>query len=101
MLNNKQNIDSQTLLALSSLIGKFCSAENIDFMKCKQIHSNPRKCLKKGKDVVTCVMSVLQKAEKNANAELLDFRLCLQATSNDFVKCRELRKRFEEVYNDN
>jgi hypothetical protein len=39
------SIDSATLLALSGLIGQMCGTENIDFMRCKQINSDPRTCV--------------------------------------------------------
>ena len=59
-------IDSQTLLALSGLIGKLCMEQNIDFMKCKQMNQDPRACLDKGGKVVSCVLMVMQTAEKKA-----------------------------------
>ena len=93
-------IDSQTLLALSGLIGKICMEQNIDFMKCKQMNQDPRACLDKGGKVVSCVLMVMQTAEKKAASELKDLTRCLKVTSNDFIKCRHLKRAMEEAFNE-
>ena len=72
--------------------------ENIDFMKCKQAQADPAACLDRGQAVIKCVLNVAVKANKVANAELRDFRTCLKVTSNDFVKCRRLKREFENAY---
>jgi hypothetical protein len=55
-------------------------------------------CLDKGQAVVSCVLNVLSTAQRKCPAELNDLRQCLQATSNDFVKCRQLQRTMDQAF---
>ena len=90
--------NSSELFALSSLIGKECHTENIDFMRCKKGDANPAACLEKGEAVCKCVLGVMKKASKTARAEVEELKECLESTNNDFVACGEIRTAMTDAF---
>lgn len=49
---------SAVLMSASRHIGKKCGAENRAFLECKKADENPAACLKHGKEVTSCVISL-------------------------------------------
>lgn len=49
---------SAVLMSASRHISKKCGAENRAFLECKKADENPAACLKQGKEVTTCVISL-------------------------------------------
>jgi NADH dehydrogenase (ubiquinone) 1 alpha subcomplex subunit 8 len=92
------DLSSSILLGSSELIGQQCRSQNIDFMKCKQNNSNPKSCLDKGNNVLTCVTETLVKINKKAKEEFRDYTSCLRDNNGDFSECREQQSAFRKAW---
>jgi hypothetical protein len=52
------NTDQHSLYAASKVIGVDCGLQNANFLKCKQISTNPKRCQEEGIQVTGCVLKV-------------------------------------------
>lgn len=53
------------LMAGAPHMGKYCEAQNNEFMLCRSENKDPRKCLDDGKVVTACAMDFLRKVRNN------------------------------------
>lgn len=83
-------------MAISKHIAIQCGKENQDFVGCKRRDANPENCLKEGEKVTRCVIDLLKDVSGKHSGELKSFYECLDYYSNNFEKCRQEQKAFEE-----
>lgn len=80
---------SAPLKSASYFIGARCGPYNDDFMQCKKdSNGDPTSCLKEGRRVTRCAVSVLEDINKHC---LEEFRLhwqCLENANHQFYQCR-------------
>lgn len=66
-------------------------------MACKHRDANPETCLQEGDAVTGCVIHLLKDLNERCPGELKAYYECMDYYSNNFLKCREQQKTFEEV----
>lgn len=79
---------SAPLASASYFIGARCKPYNDDFMLCKKDANGPADCLKEGRRVTRCAVSVFEDLNKHC---LDQFRLhwqCLEQNNHQFYACR-------------
>lgn len=55
-----------------------------EFMLCREELSDPRKCIKEGKEVTNCGIEFFKKVKKSCLAEFTQYQRCLIAGSSNF-----------------
>lgn len=80
---------SAPLMSASYFIGARCGPYNDDFMQCKKDSSgNPADCLKEGRRVTRCAVSVLDDINKQCLNEFRAHWQCLENGNHQFYQCR-------------
>ncbi|KAK9352233.1 NADH-ubiquinone oxidoreductase-like protein 20.8 kDa subunit [Lipomyces doorenjongii] len=80
---------SAPLLSASYFIGARCAPYNEDFMLCRsQSRTGETDCLKEGRRVTRCAISVLEDINKNCQAEFRKHWGCLDNENHDLSRCR-------------
>lgn len=80
---------SAPLKSASYFIGARCLPYNDDFMLCKKESQNgPVDCLKEGRRVTRCAISVLEDINKSCLEEFRRHWQCLEQNNQQFYACR-------------
>ncbi|KAK9461374.1 uncharacterized protein V1516DRAFT_638232 [Lipomyces oligophaga] len=80
---------SSPLISASYYIGDRCRAYNDDFMLCRsQSRVGPVDCLKEGRRVTRCAISVLEDINKHCAGEFESHWSCLDFHQNKMERCR-------------
>mmetsp|Transcript_13006 Transcript_13006/g.39385 ORF Transcript_13006/g.39385 Transcript_13006/m.39385 type:complete len:110 (-) Transcript_13006:534-863(-) len=88
---------SSILMSASKLIAIECGAPSRAYMACKKRDANPETCLAEGDAVTGCVINLLKDLNETCPKELKAYYECMDYYSNNFLKCRDVQKAFEEV----
>ncbi|KAM7485155.1 hypothetical protein LguiA_001164 [Lonicera macranthoides] len=88
---------SAVLMATSKHIATKCRNENIAFLKCKKNDPNPEKCLEKGQQVTSCVLTLLKDLHQRCTKEMDAYAGCMYYNTNEFELCRNEQKEFEKT----
>lgn len=81
--------NSRELNGAAKIIGFACALENRAFVVCKKNASDPKDCLKEGKDVTNCVESVVGTLHAKCGQEYEAYANCLVDNPMKFELCRE------------
>jgi NADH dehydrogenase (ubiquinone) 1 alpha subcomplex subunit 8 len=93
-------VTSAPLLSMAFAFGEACKDYNEDFMLCKNADQDPRKCLKEGRKVTRCALSLIEKLKTNCNAEWEEHWKCLDKNNQMLQKCRKPERTFNDcVFN--
>ncbi|XP_059632638.1 NADH dehydrogenase [ubiquinone] 1 alpha subcomplex subunit 8-B-like [Cornus florida] len=88
---------SAVLMAVSKHIATKCRNENLAFLKCKKDDPNPEKCLDKGRQVTSCVLSLLKDLHQRCTKEMDAYAGCMYYYTNEFDLCRKEQAEFEKA----
>ncbi|KAJ8142762.1 hypothetical protein OY671_004107 [Metschnikowia pulcherrima] len=93
---------SAPLLSASYFIGAKCKPYNDDFMLCKDEHNGGSvECLKEGRRVTRCAVSVLNDLNKYCFDEFKLHYECLEQENHQLGSCRATEKIFNKCVFDN
>lgn len=93
---------SAPLLSASYFIGSICKPYNDDFMLCKDEHNGGTiECLKEGRRVTRCAISVLKDINKYCFDEFKLHYECLEQENQRLGSCRATEKIFNKCVFDN
>lgn len=79
---------SAPLKSASYFIGARCQPYNDDFMLCRKDANGPADCLKEGRRVTRCAVSVLDDINKSCLEEFRRHWQCLDQGNHRFYQCR-------------
>ncbi|CAA7388667.1 unnamed protein product [Spirodela intermedia] len=88
---------SAVLMASWKHIGAACRTENAAFINCKKKDPNPEKCLDRGREVTSCVLSLLKNLHQSCTKEMDAYAGCMYYNTNEFEMCRKEQEEFEKA----
>ena len=90
-------LGTPALRAGSFHMGKYCEAQNNEFMLCRDETNDPRACLKEGKEVTSCSYNFFKAVKKSCASEFTSHATCLERSSSNynFTRCRKTQAAFD------
>uniref|UniRef100_A0A182S9F5 NADH dehydrogenase [ubiquinone] 1 alpha subcomplex subunit 8 n=1 Tax=Anopheles maculatus TaxID=74869 RepID=A0A182S9F5_9DIPT len=97
------NLSGPALRAGAFHLGKYCEAQNNEFMLCRQELDDPRACINEGKAVTNCAFEFFRKLKKTCAQEFTQYANCLDKSSGDlnFKHCRKTQGVYDKCVLDN
>ncbi|KAJ3194979.1 hypothetical protein HK101_001432 [Irineochytrium annulatum] len=93
-------LTSAPLASIAFHYAEYCRKYNDDFMLCKNESSDPAHCLKEGRRVTRCALSLINKIKENCDVEWNKHWQCLDVKNQYFWKCRSEERAFNDcVFN--
>ena len=88
---------SAVLMAAWTHLATKCATQNKAFMACKKADRDPKACLAAGDEVSSCTVKVLKDLHATCGSDLNAYAKCMDWYSNDFERCRDAQKAFENT----
>lgn len=89
------SVTSAVLMGAAHHYGNYCKKQNEAFMDCRIESKDPRKCLKKGKEVTQCALDFFRKVKGSCNEVFTEHWNCLDYSNQEFGRCRKTQKAFD------
>jgi len=84
-------------------LGKYCEAQNNEFVLCRHETRDPIKCLPEGKVVTACTNEFFRKVKATCAESFTQFAVCLEQTSSqqEHQYCRKAQLNFDKCMKEN
>jgi len=82
-------------------LGKYCEAQNNEFMLCRHETRDPIKCLPEGKVVTSCTNEFFRKVKASCGETFTQYAMCLeQSMGMENTNCRGIQAKFDTCMKD-
>ncbi|KAJ3202128.1 hypothetical protein HDU67_000787 [Dinochytrium kinnereticum] len=89
-------LTSAPLESMSFHFAQYCKPYSEDFMLCKNESQDPKHCLKEGRRVTRCALSLIEKLKENCEVEWTKHWQCLDMKNHQLYQCRTQEREFND-----
>lgn len=84
-------------------LGRYCEAQNNEFMLCRHETKDPIKCLPEGKVVTSCTNEFFKKVKATCGETFTQYAMCLEQKSGRMESrlCRDIQAKFDNCMKEN